>query len=115
MESNMKTFTQLKKNLKKEVSTLGALKVAVLGDTATQFLVQAVKGESIDKNINLDIWEANYDQIERQVLDPTSELYQFSPEIIIIFKSSHKLLSKYNKLKLEKQVELAISEMKSIR
>ena len=38
----MQTFTQLKKNLKKDFTGLKAIKVAVLGDTATQFLIQAL-------------------------------------------------------------------------
>ena len=42
----MKEFSQLKKNLKKDFSKLKAIKVAVLGDTATQFLTQAL-GSSI--------------------------------------------------------------------
>lgn len=40
----MKDFSQLKKNLKKDFSGLKAIKVAVLGDSATQFLVQALRG-----------------------------------------------------------------------
>jgi len=115
MDNTMKTFSELKKNLKKDVSQLTSIKIAVLGDTATQFIVQALKGEGIDHNINLQIWEADFNQIERQVLDPSSELYEYSPESVLIFKSSHKLLLKYNKLDLSNQPKLADSEMASIK
>ena len=40
----MKTFSELKKNLKQDFSSLKTIKVAVLGDTATQFLMQALRG-----------------------------------------------------------------------
>jgi FkbH-like protein len=110
----MKTFTELKKNLKKDVSQLASIKVAVLGDTATQFVVQALRGEGIENKINLQIWEADFSQIERQVLDPSSELYEYSSEFILIFRSSHKLLLKYNKLDLSEQSRLAYSELASI-
>ena len=40
----MKNFLQLKKNLKNDFSELKIIKVAILGDTATQFLTQALKG-----------------------------------------------------------------------
>ncbi|PKP46542.1 MAG: hypothetical protein CVT94_14295, partial [Bacteroidetes bacterium HGW-Bacteroidetes-11] len=72
----MKTFTQLVKNLKNDFSKLKSIKVAVLGDSATQFLSQALKGTGYDYGLDLNIWEADFNQIERQVFDPTSELYE---------------------------------------
>jgi predicted enzyme involved in methoxymalonyl-ACP biosynthesis len=76
----MKNFSQLKKNLKKDFSGLKTIKVAVLGDSATQFLVQALRGEGYEKGFDLQILEADFSQIERQVFDPSSELYEFKPE-----------------------------------
>lgn len=95
----MKVFSELKKNLKKDFSHLKSVKIALLGDTATQFLKQALRGTGFDYGFDLQIFEADFNQIERQVFDPTSELYEFNPELIIIFQSSHKLVSKYSKLK----------------
>ena len=103
----MKTFNQLKKNLKKDFSSCKSIKVALLGDTATQFLSQAIRGTGYDHGFDLEIFEADFNQIERQVFDPSSELYEFKPEIIILFQSSHKLLAKYNKLKPEEYSKLA--------
>jgi hypothetical protein len=40
----MKDFYQLKKNLKKDFSLLKQVKISVLGDSATQFLIQALRG-----------------------------------------------------------------------
>jgi FkbH-like protein len=94
----MKDFSQLAKNLKKDFTGLTPIKVAVLGDTSTQFLVQALRGLGFEHNIDLQIWEADFDQVERQIFDLDSELYKYKPEIVILFQSSHKLLGKYNKL-----------------
>lgn len=110
----MKTFQQLKKNLKNDFSLLKPIKLAVLGDTATQFLTQAIRGLGYDKGFNLEIWEADFNQVEQQTTDFQSELYAFEPEIILIFQSSHKLLSKYNKLKPEAHSLLASNELDSI-
>jgi len=110
----MKEFSQLKKNLKKDFSNLKKIQIAILGDTATQFLVQALRGTGFDGGFDLTIWEADYNQIEHQVFDPTSELYASKPEIIILFQSAHKLLSKYNKLKPEQHAQLASNELTSI-
>lgn len=93
----MKTFGELKKNLKKKPEGLKTIKVALLGDTATQFLNVAMKGSAIDGGFDLDIFEADFGQVSRQILDPTSEYYEFSADYTIIFESSHKLLSQYYK------------------
>ena len=111
----MKNFSQLKKNLKNDFSNLKPVKVALLGDTATQFLTQALRGTGFDAGFNLNIWEADFNQVERQVFDPTSELYDFAPEVIIIFQSAHKLLGKYNKLSADAYGSLAEKELELIK
>lgn len=110
----MKDFTELKKNLKKDFSKLKPIKAAVLGDTATPFLTLALRGMGYDYGIDLKIWEAGYNQIERQVFDSKSELYEFKPEIVIVFQASHTLLGKYNKLKTGEHCLLASREIKLI-
>jgi FkbH-like protein len=110
----MKTFSELKKNLKKDFSNLKHIKLAILGDSAIQFLNQAIQGLGFDEGFNLEIWEADFNQIERQVFDSSSELYEFNPEIVIIFQSSHKLLGKYNKIKPEQHLQFASNELESI-
>jgi FkbH-like protein len=107
----MKSFTQIKKNLKNDFSNLKPIRTAILGDSATQFLTQAIRGLGYDVGLDLQMWEADFNQIELQVSDTSSELYEFKPEIIIIFQSAHKLLGKYNKLKGEYHSALAANEM----
>jgi predicted enzyme involved in methoxymalonyl-ACP biosynthesis len=110
----MKSFIQLQRNIKKDFSHLKKVKVALLGDTATQFLRQSLVGMGYDYGFELQILEADFNQIERQVLDTGSELYDFSPELVIIFHSSHKLLSKYNKLDPSEYSQLANSRISLI-
>lgn len=50
----MKTFKELKRNLKNDVSTLPAIKISLLGDSATQFLATAIKGMGIERGYNID-------------------------------------------------------------
>ena len=102
----VKTFSQLIKNQKSK-SGLLVIRVAILGDSATQFLSQALRGLGLDRGFDLQIWEADYNQIERQVFDPGSELYGFKPQIVIVFQSTHKLLGKYNKLEEEERARFA--------
>ncbi len=111
----MKTFSDLKKNLKQNFSNLKRIKIAILGDTATQFLAQSIQAVGYEKSLFLDIWEADFNQIERQILDTSSELYTFEPEIVIVFQSTHKLLQKYNKQSSNEQKQLASSRLMEIK
>lgn len=104
----MRTLRELKR-LAGEVLSTPKCKIAVLGDTATQLLTTAVKGEAVARGLALDIYEAEYNQIERQLLDPTSDLYQFDASIVIIFQSTHKLGEYHSLLAADKQ-ELVAEE-----
>lgn len=92
-----KTFSELKKELRREIPQLKKIKIALLGDTATQFLNIALRGTAVNDGFDFEIFEADFGQISRQILDPTSEYYEFNPDYTIIFESTHKLLSQYYK------------------
>ena len=91
--SNLKTLKQL---LKSDSSKLTELKVALLGDTATQLLATAIRGTGVERGYNIDLFESDYNQVERQVLDPTSDLHRFGAKYTVAFQSSHKLLETYS-------------------
>lgn len=111
----MKDFFQLVRNLKKDFSGLKPVSIALLGDSATQFLAQALRAEGFDRGYNALLWEADFDQIEQQIFAPDSGLYAFQPDIVIIFKASHKLLNRYNKLTPGQYSTLADVELDSIK
>ena len=102
----MKSLRELKK-LAREESNAPKIKVALLGDTATQLLVTSIKGEAVDRGLSLDIFEGEYNQVERQLMDPTSEFYEYDAEIVIIFHSTHKLGEYHSSLAIDKQEHLA--------
>lgn len=102
----MRSLRELKKLAREELSGK-KLKVALLGDTATQLLVTAIKGESVDRGISIDLYEGEYSQVERQLMDPTSELYQYDAEVTIIFQSTHKLGEYHSTLSVDQQEHLA--------
>lgn len=103
----MKSLIQLKRNLKSDLTGLPVFKLAVVGDTATQLLCTAIRGMGVERGYNIDLFEAEYNQVERQFLDPTSEIYQFNADFIVIFQSTHKLGEHHSMLNSEKQATLA--------
>lgn len=110
-----KTFRELQKTLKKDSRSLPTLKVALLGDSATQFLATAIKATAIDNGYNINLFEADYNQVERQFMDPTSELYSFKADYIVVFQSTHKLLSRFNKLEVAEQQFLAEQRLQFVK
>ena len=86
---------------------LPAIKVALTGDTATQFLATAIRGTGAERGYQIDLFEAEYNQVERQFLDPSSELYQTDADFIVLFQSTHKLGEKHSLLSPSQQESLA--------
>ncbi len=102
----MRTLKELKKLAKIEM-TGPKFKMALLGDTATQLLAVALQGESVARGLAMELYEAEYNQVERQLLDSTSELYQYDADIIVIFQSTHKLAEHHSLLTQEQQATMA--------
>lgn len=111
----MHTFSELKLNLKKDFSGMKKVKLALLSDSASQFLNTCIKGYGYTRKLHFDIYEADYNQIELQVSDPESELYSFNPDFIFINVSTEKLLSAFCKTESALQGVFADLTMQSFR
>ncbi len=103
----MISIFELRKKAKKILANSQTIKVALTGDTATQLLATAIRGMGVERGYNIDIFEAEYNQVERQLLDPTSDLYQFDAGFIVIFQSTHKFGEHHSMLTTEQQATLA--------
>lgn len=101
------SFKELKRNLKKDVSGFPSIKIALLGDTATQLLAVAIRGMGYSRGYNIELFEADFNQIERQVMDPNSDLHNFRAQYTIVFQSTHKLLEKYSLMSSAQQANLS--------
>lgn len=103
----MVTLKELKRSLKSEINGLPEIKLAIVGDTATQLLCTAIRGMGVRCGYNVSLFEAEFNQVERQFMDPTSELYAFNADFIVVFQSTHKLGEYHSALTVEKQQVLA--------
>lgn len=111
----MRTFNELKRNLKKDMGSLPGIKVALLGDTATQFLATAIRGEGYERGYNVDLFEAEYSQVERQILDPTSDCHGFGAKYTVVFQSSHKFLERHSLSNPASQMKTADERLSFVR
>ena len=103
----MLSYKELKKLIKQDKELFNTLKLSLVGDTATQFLATSIKGMGVEVGYNIDLFEAEYNQVERQFMDSTSELYQFNADFIVVFQSTHKLGEHHSSLSAEQQANLA--------
>ena len=111
----MKTFIELKRILKADLSKLPKLRIAILGDFATQFLSIGVKAWCAERNYDAEVFEAPFNQIEMQCYNPSSELHKFSAQFIVIAQCTHKLNEIYSLMDTSKYSNLADERLKFIK
>lgn len=102
----MYTFRELIKASKDSV-TGKETRVAVLGNCATQYFSQAIKGYSALRGINVNIYDTDYNQIDAQLLDNNSEVYEFKPEIIVLWLATEKIYEEFLDISAEERVGFA--------
>ncbi|MDY6987486.1 MAG: HAD-IIIC family phosphatase [Thermodesulfobacteriota bacterium] len=108
-------FSELKKNLKKDFAHLPVKKIAVLGNTSTQMLAQAIRGYGYHVGLNLETFEADYDQIELSVFQKSSRLHEYQPEIVLIFQATQKLAKHFYPLSAQQKAMFAESQIEKAR
>lgn len=107
MEETRVTYTKLRKKCKESKNGLIPYKLAVIGDCATQYLVTAIEGYGHIEGYGFTIFEADYNQIEAQIMDHESDLYQFTPQSIVLYMCIQKLHDAYCVTSVEKRERFA--------
>jgi FkbH-like protein len=90
------------------------IKIALLGDTATQLIAKFLTSSIKKQNQVIDLYEADYNQIEPQIANTNSALYQFEPDFVIVFQSTQQLLSNFHKTAFNEQHVFASQQIKQI-
>lgn len=101
------TFKQLKKLSKADASVLPQYKLAVMGDCATQHLATAIRGYGVYAGLGLSVFDADYNQIDAQTMDPGSELYAFAPNAVLIQMCTEKLYEVFCSTPLNRRAAFA--------
>jgi FkbH-like protein len=81
--------------MNKDACLLPVRRLAVLGDSATQFLTKAIRAYGHDGQINFEIFEADFDQLNHEILDANSELYRSNPEFVVVYLSAERLWARF--------------------
>lgn len=95
----MASLTKIKKKAKEiDVSNLRPIRVAILGNHATQFFKDGVKYNLIIKGFNPEIFESDYNQIDITLLDVNSGLFKLKPSFVIILESTLSLQKEFQSI-----------------
>ncbi len=70
---------------------LPKLRVALLSDAATQLLVPVLRELFRRAGVAAEIYEAPFAAIELEVFNPSSSLYAFKPEVVVLLNSTQAL------------------------
>lgn len=83
------------------------MRLAVLGNCSTQFLSTAILGYSKLSELNVNVYDADFNQIEAQLLDKTSEVYSFNPDYILIWLATERLYEDFLNMPLSERINFA--------
>lgn len=103
----MSDFNTLKKAARKAEPGSAAYKLAVIGNCATQHIATAIKGEAFLRGLPIDVFDADYDQIDAQTMDAGSELYGFAPNAVLLIMCTEKLYEGFCAVPAEKRTSFA--------
>lgn len=112
-EVGMYSFRELQKAKKMSIEGIRD-KLVVLGNCSTQFLSEAVEGYAKLSGLNLNVFDADYNQIDAQLLDPVSEVYSFAPEEILLWLGTEKLYEEFLDLDMPARSRFADSYLQKI-
>lgn len=111
---SVRSFPELKTLSNENGDGFPQRRVGLLADTSSQYLTRAIRGEGIARELNLDLFEADYDQIDLQLMQQGSDLHQFEPETVLIYQDVTKLRRRFGKLPPDERASFASRQAESV-
>ncbi len=74
---------------------LPEIRLALLSDAATQLFVPLLRALFHRAGFGVVVYQAPFDGIELEVLNPSSELYRFQPDVIVILNATQALRARW--------------------
>src|SRR4030088_250892 len=75
--------------------TTSKLRIALLSDAATQQLVPLLRTLLHRQGIHAEIYAGAFDAIQIETLSPTSPLYEFAPDVVVVLSAVQALRGSY--------------------
>jgi FkbH-like protein len=88
------------------------IKLAILGNYATQFFVKSLKSSGKKLELSMEVYEADFNAIDFEIIDNESGLYRFNPDYIIMHESDLALRDEFYSLEENDKKEFAHNKSK---
>jgi len=73
------------------------VRLALAAEFSTQHLAPLLRALAARAGLSLELYQADYDSIETEILDPSSGLHAFAPRYVAILPATEKLKTKFYK------------------
>ena len=110
----MFSFNELRKISKQQINGQ-EIRIAILGNCSTQLFAKAIDGNCKAENINSLVFDADYNQIDFQLLNKDSEVYSFNPKVLILWISTEKLYEDFLILNADEKASFAENYIEKIK
>ena len=71
------------------------MRIALLSDAATQQFIPVLKTLFSENGVTAELYEAPFDAMELEVINPASGLYAFEPDVVLLIHSIQALRARY--------------------
>jgi FkbH-like protein len=82
--TSAQALVRLRQKLRGQTASNHKIKLAVLGSFTTKQLVALIDLHLFAMGVEAEIYEGEYGVFRQEILDPTSEFYQFAPKILFL-------------------------------
>lgn len=90
---------------------LPELKIAVLGAKNTQFFTKVLRMMGLREGFSMNIYEAEYNSIRYEIETPTSALYTFKPDVLILLPHTEEVTRRPFVLETEADIDAKVNEV----
>lgn len=90
-------------------------KLAILGDSATQLISRALITRSSFADVDIEIYESNYDQIDQEICNSQSDFYRSEPDGVLLYFSVEKLQERFYSQNIQKRAIYSEEQLSRIR
>jgi FkbH-like protein len=111
----LESFASFIKQSRLAKEVLSPVKVAILSDSASQYLSKAMTAAGRESNLNLSIYEAPYNQIYEELMQPDSPVFEPSVSVIYVLTSQQKLYKQYLHTAVENRAFFAENYIQYLR
>lgn len=88
---------------------LTPLRLAILGSATTENLFPAIRAAGLRNGLAIEIFAPDYGQYVQAILDPTSQLHRFQPQVVLFALDGHHLLQPLEGIADEAEAEAALA------